>query len=62
MVGRSGTERLKEWVNEDRNICDDYSRAIGTPPAAIVAVWLIGVSIFAHTFGYCEYSAIELVS
>ena len=62
MVVRSGTERLKEWVNEDRNICDDYSRAIGTPPAAIVAVWLIGVSIFAHTFGYCEYSAIELVS
>ena len=61
MVVRSGTERLGELVSEERNVWDDYSRAIGTPPAAIVAVWLIAVSIFAHTTAYCEYSALELV-
>jgi len=61
MVVRSGTERLGELVSEERNVWDDYRRAIGTPPAAIVAVWLIAVSIFAHTTAYCEYSALELV-
>ena len=62
LVVRSGMERLEERVSEERNVWYDYRRAIGTPPAAIVAVWLIGVSIFAHTTAYCEYSALELVT
>ncbi len=62
LVVRSGMERLGEWVSEERQVWDDYGRAIGTPPAAIVAVWLIGVSIFAHTIAYCEYSALELTT
>jgi len=62
LVVRSGRERLGEWVSEERHVWDDYRRAIGTPPAAIVAVWLIGVSIFAHTTAYCEYSALELTT
>lgn len=62
LVVRSGTARLGAWMSEDRNVWDDYRRAIGTPPSAIVAVWLIGVSIFAHTAAYCEYSALELVA
>jgi Protein of unknown function (DUF3047) len=62
LVVRSGMERLGQWVSEERNVWDDYRRAIGTPPAAIVAVWLIAVSIFEHTTAYCEYSALELVT
>jgi len=62
MVVRSGTERLGGWVNEERNVWDDYGRAIGTPPAGIVAVWLIAVGIFAHSTAYCEYSALECVT
>jgi len=62
MVVRSGTERLGEWVSEERALWDDYGRAIGTQPAAIVAVWLISVSIFSHSTAYCEYSAIELTT
>jgi hypothetical protein len=62
LVARSGKERLGQWVSEERHVSDDYSRAIGTPPAAIVAVWLIGVSIFAHTTAYREYSALELAT
>lgn len=62
LVVRSGMERLGQWVSEERNVWDDYRRAIGTPPAAIVAVWLIGVSIFAHSTAHCEYSALELVT
>jgi hypothetical protein len=62
MVVRSGMERLGEWVSEERHVWDDYRRAIGNPPAAIVAVWLIGVSTFEHTTAYCEYSALELTT
>jgi DUF3047 family protein len=62
MVVRSGTDRLGEWVGEERRVMDDYRRAIGDPPAAIVAVWLIGVSIFRHGSAYCEYSDLELIS
>jgi hypothetical protein len=62
LVVRSGAARLGEWIGEERELWNDYRRAIGTPPATIVAVWLIGVSLFAHTDGYCEYSALELLS
>lgn len=62
LVVRSGMERLGEWVSEERQVWDDYKRAIGTPPAAIVAVWLISVSIFGHTTAYCEYAALELTT
>ncbi len=62
MVVRSGRERLGEWVSEERNLWDDYRRAIGTPPAAIVAVWLIAVGIFTHASAYCEYAALGLVT
>ena len=62
MVVRSGTERLGEWVSEARRVWDDYSRAIGTPPAAIVAIWLIAVGVFGHTAASCEISALELVT
>jgi hypothetical protein len=62
MVVRSGPERLGEWVSEERRVWDDYCPAIGTPPANIVAVWLIAVGVFTHTTSYCEYSALELTS
>jgi hypothetical protein len=62
LVVRSGTERLGEWVGEERRVWDDYRRAIGTPPANIVAVWLIAVGVFTHTTSYCEYSALELAA
>jgi hypothetical protein len=60
LVVRSGSERLGEWVSEERNLWNDYNRAIGTPPPAIVAVWLIAVGIFTHSSAYCEYAALEL--
>jgi hypothetical protein len=62
LVVRSGKERLGQWVSEERNLWHDYSRAVGTPSAAIVAVWLIAVGIFTHASAYCEYSALGLVT
>lgn len=62
MVIRCGQAGLGDWVNEERKIREDYSRAVGSPPGAIVAVWLIAVGIFSHTTGQCEYSGLELVT
>ena len=62
MVVRSGKEQLGEWVRETRDVWEDYARVIGTPPDAVVAVWLIAVSIFGHGTGSCDYSGLELAA
>lgn len=60
-VLRSKPEELGRWLAEDRPVKADYARAIGTPPARIVRVWLIAVSVFQRGEGICEYADIELV-
>jgi len=62
LVVRSGARQLGQWVNEERNVLRDYTRAVGPAPSRIVAVWLIAVSIFQHGQARCEYRAIELVN
>ncbi len=59
---RTGNSDLGRWINEKRNLWNDYAKAIGGPsPARIVAVWLIAVSNFRHGHGRCEYREIELI-
>lgn len=60
-VLRSNPNDLGKWLNEDRPVKSDYARAIGTPPARIVRVWLIAVSVFQRGEGICDYADIELV-
>ena len=62
LVVRSGVEGLGQWQNERRNVFADYSQAIGAPPARIVAVWLIAVSLFQHGRGEAEFADITLTS
>jgi hypothetical protein len=62
VVVRSGQERLGEWISEERNLYADYERFIGQPPARIVRVWLIAVSLFRRNEGQGEYGAIELIT
>jgi len=62
LVVRSGREGLGLWQHERRNLFADYSRAIGQPPARIVAVWLIAVSLFQHGRGEAEFADIALTS
>jgi Protein of unknown function (DUF3047) len=62
MVVRTGTSDLGRWINEKRNLWNDYAKAIGgPPPARIVAVWLIAVSNFRHGHARCEYRDLELI-
>jgi hypothetical protein len=61
-VIRSGGGELGRWIDEEREVSRDYQRAVGKPPARIVAVWLIAVSIFQHGVASAEYRNIELRS
>lgn len=61
-VLRSGKEGLGEWQAEDRPLFADYREAVGEPPARIVAVWLIAVSVFQKGEGIAEFAQVELVS
>lgn len=60
-VLRSEKKNLGRWLSEARPVKADYARAIGAPPARIVRVWLIAVSVFQRGEGICEYADIELV-
>ena len=58
LVVRSGEDGLGRWQAEQRNVSEDYRRAIGEPPKRIVAVWLIANSLFGHRIANAEFSDI----
>ena len=62
VVVRSGSERLGEWLDERRNLYDDYRHYMGEPPGRITRVWFIAVSIFQRGEGACDYADIRLAS
>lgn len=60
VVVRSGTQGLGQWLDERRNLYQDYQHYMGEPPARIVKVWLIANSIFQRNTGTCDYADIVL--
>ena len=61
-VLRSGPAGLGRWHEERRPLLADYAEAIGGPaPKAVVAVWLIAVSLFRHGEGSGRFRDISLV-
>ena len=61
IVLRSGARQLGQWLAEDRAVREDYQRAVGPPPERIVALWLIGNSLFQRGTGSSRYEDIQLV-
>lgn len=61
VVLRSGHMGLGAWFDEDRDVYADYRRWIGAPPARIVRIWFIALSLFGRGEGRCEYGGMELV-
>ena len=59
---RSGATDLGQWLQEERNLYADYQRWVGEPPARILRVWLIALSMFQHGEGQGEYGAIEFLT
>jgi hypothetical protein len=63
VVIRSGSERLGEWLEEERDVYRDYREYIGGElPGRIVKVWLIAVSFFQGLEGKCRYADIAFVT
>jgi hypothetical protein len=60
IVIRSGTIGLGEWFEEERDLYADYERHVGTPPAEIVRVWLLAMTLRQGGEAQCEYGRIEL--
>jgi hypothetical protein len=61
MVVRSGPAGLGTWIDERRDVHADAARALGAAPARIVAVWLIGISLFQRTIASVDVRQIAVV-
>ena len=62
VVVRSGHDGLGQWLDESRDLYEDYQRHIGGAAGNIVRIWLIAVSLFQRGNGSCEYADISLVA
>ena len=60
LVVRTGREGLGEWFNEERNLYEDYKKAIGEPPQKIIRVWLIASTFVQKKEGKIEYADIKI--
>ncbi|MCI5068955.1 DUF3047 domain-containing protein [Acidovorax sp.] len=61
VIRRAGDDPLHTWLDESRNVAEDYDVAIGGPrPERIVGIWLIANSLFQRGVGACAYRAIRL--
>jgi hypothetical protein len=63
VVIRSGTSGLGRWLDEERNVFEDYLRYVGeSPPERIVRVWLIAGSRWQRNKGEMIIKGIKLES
>ena len=60
VVVRSGGESLGQWLNERRNLYEDYELYMGQVPARIVRIWLIANSVLQRGTGTCDYAEIVI--
>jgi hypothetical protein len=60
VVVRSGASELGQWIDEERDIFEDYRRIIGGPARSVVRVWLIAISLHQRGRGRCEYARITV--
>jgi len=59
LVQRSGEKDLNKWLNESRNVEEDYKKTIGGKAKKVVQVWFIANTLFMRGTGKCKYSNIE---
>jgi len=60
VVVRSGPAELGHWLDEERDLFDDYRDIIGGPARSVLRIWLIANSLFQRGHGRCEYARIAL--
>ena len=62
LVQRSGPEGLGAWHSESRDVTADYRAHIGGTAGRVVAIWLLGVSVFQRGEGLCRYRNLSLTT
>jgi hypothetical protein len=60
MVIRSGVGELGSWIDEERDLYEDYHTHIGGPATSVVRVWLLGISLFQRRLGACRFGDIRI--
>lgn len=61
IVARSGTAELGRWIREEKNVFEQYGKAVGgAAPKRITRIWLIGVSLFQKGEGSGQFGDIVL--
>ena len=60
VVVRTGRTELGRWLDEERDLFDDYRDIIGGPARSVLRVWLIANSLFQRGQGRCEFAKINL--
>jgi hypothetical protein len=61
IVIRSGVDGLGGWMDERCDVHADVARALDPVPSRIVAVWLIGVSMFQRGLASVDFRRIALL-
>ena len=56
MVVRTGYGELGQWLDEERDLYEDYKAHIGGPATEVVRIWLLGVSLFQRRHGACRFA------
>lgn len=60
IVVESGAHRLKEWASYERNIRQDYEKAFGEPPGALIGIGLMTDSDNTRSHAQAWYGTIRL--
>ena len=60
IVIRSGKDGLGTWLDEQRNLFEDYKKSVGDPPEKIVRIWLIASTQIQNVEGKIEFTNITL--
>jgi hypothetical protein len=60
MVVESGAQRLNQWTTYERNIRQDYEKAFGEPPGALIGIGLMTDSDNTRSHAQAWYGPIRL--
>jgi hypothetical protein len=61
LVIESGTRRLNQWLEYERDIRADYQRVFGEPPGALVGIAIMSDSDNTHSHAQAWYGPVQLL-
>jgi hypothetical protein len=62
IVVESGAQRLNQWLTYERNVREDYVKAFGEPPGALIGIGLMTDSDNTRSHAQAWYGPIQLMS